>query len=136
MSSPFSQTFRFYSPTDPSDGDLLARNADRIALVSADAQTKEDLLSALAEELEFPSHFGRNWDALNDCLRDLSWLSDRRVVIVHEALPLADSPREAAMYLQLLEDACSSWTEDEQHLLSAYFPNSDAERVRTLLERD
>lgn len=32
------------------------------------------VLAAIAEALSFPSYFGRNLDALHDCLMDLSWL--------------------------------------------------------------
>lgn len=35
------------------------------------AQTKAEVLAALGESLAFPGHFGRNLDALNDCLRDV-----------------------------------------------------------------
>jgi hypothetical protein len=34
---------------------------------------KEELLDNIAAALAFPSWFGRNWDALEDCLTDLSW---------------------------------------------------------------
>lgn len=34
----------------------------------------EDLFSALGKNFAFPSYFGNNWDALDECLRDLSWL--------------------------------------------------------------
>ncbi|MBN1425603.1 barstar family protein, partial [Candidatus Fermentibacteria bacterium] len=37
------------------------------------ANTGADLLAAFAAALHFPSYFGRNWDALYDCLADLSW---------------------------------------------------------------
>ncbi|HEX6756066.1 MAG TPA: barstar family protein [Mycobacteriales bacterium] len=37
-------------------------------------RTKRELLDAIAEALEFPGWTGRNWDALADALRDLSWL--------------------------------------------------------------
>lgn len=30
-------------------------------------------MRALADALEFPEYFGRNWDAVEDCIRDLSW---------------------------------------------------------------
>jgi RNAse (barnase) inhibitor barstar len=34
-------------------------------------QTKAEFLAAIGEALAFPGHYGRNLDALNDCLRDL-----------------------------------------------------------------
>jgi RNAse (barnase) inhibitor barstar len=34
-------------------------------------QSRDEFLTALGETLSFPEHFGRNLDALNDCLRDL-----------------------------------------------------------------
>jgi RNAse (barnase) inhibitor barstar len=34
---------------------------------------KKDLLQRIAAALEFPQWFGGNWDALFDCLADLSW---------------------------------------------------------------
>src|SRR2546423_736593 len=36
--------------------------------------TKTALLDEIASALAFPEWFGRNWDALDDCLGDLSWL--------------------------------------------------------------
>ena len=49
---------------------------------------KRDLLDRFAAALRFPSWFGYNWDAMHDCLTDLSWLpaSAYRVVLSHPAL--------------------------------------------------
>jgi RNAse (barnase) inhibitor barstar len=41
----------------------------------ANASDKKDFLSHVAKALSFPKWFGGNWDALNDCLTDLDWLS-------------------------------------------------------------
>lgn len=35
-------------------------------------RTKEDLLRALANALGFPDYFGNNWDAFEECLRDVN----------------------------------------------------------------
>jgi|SRR6516225_5216366 RNAse (barnase) inhibitor barstar len=35
---------------------------------------KKGFLGHVAKALSFPAWFGGNWDALNDCLTDLSWL--------------------------------------------------------------
>lgn len=37
------------------------------------AGTKAALLDAFSAALAFPAWFGGNWDALEDCLADLSW---------------------------------------------------------------
>lgn len=39
------------------------------------------LLARLAHGLSFPDYFGANWDALIDCLSDLSWSNAPDVVI-------------------------------------------------------
>jgi RNAse (barnase) inhibitor barstar len=50
-------------------------------------RTRDDLLRGLADAMQFPDHFGMNWDAVIDCLRDLA---DRHpaegyVLFVHAA---------------------------------------------------
>jgi barstar (barnase inhibitor) len=65
--------------------------------------TREDLFRTLEQGLKFPDYFGNNWDALIDCLSDLSWLEAAEVVIAHEGLP--SLPRgELRLYLTCLQD--------------------------------
>ena len=40
-----------------------------------------DLLDALAQAMQFPEYFERNWDALDECLRDMSWLPAKGYVL-------------------------------------------------------
>ena len=35
-------------------------------------ESKKEVLGAIGAALDFPEHYGRNFDALRDCLRDLS----------------------------------------------------------------
>jgi hypothetical protein len=48
----------------------------------ATVRSKSELLASLARALEFPDWFGGNWDALQDCLGDLSWRPAPGYVIV------------------------------------------------------
>jgi RNAse (barnase) inhibitor barstar len=69
---------------------------------------KQDLLRHIAAELKFPDYFGFNWDALDECLADLSWLQAREVYMWHEDIPLSDEPAEARRYIQVLRECCMS----------------------------
>ncbi|GAA4405956.1 barstar family protein [Tsukamurella soli] len=71
-------------------------------------RTKAALLDELAAALQFPLHFGGNWDALADCLGDLDWIraSGTVVLAVAEAEQvLADQPAELATLASVLADA-------------------------------
>ena len=55
----------------------------------ADATTKQQVLAIIAEAFHFPRHFGKNFDALRDCLTDLAYKSGAQpgFVVVLEQLP-------------------------------------------------
>jgi len=50
---------------------LMGYGVYRIDL--AEIADKADLMGHLQEVMDFPEWFGRNWDALEDCLTDMSW---------------------------------------------------------------
>lgn len=55
--------------------------------------TKAAALDAIAAALSFPDWFGRNLDALHDCLTDLSWLPAGEHLLIwqhHDRLRMAD----------------------------------------------
>ena len=70
-------------------------------------RTKAELLAAFAGALGFPDWVGRNWDALADALRDLSWLpAGPRVVVWAGAGELRSvQPGSYATALDVLREA-------------------------------
>jgi RNAse (barnase) inhibitor barstar len=80
-----------------------------------DAQSKQDVLEKIAESFLFPAHFGKNLDALFDCMTDLVNRAGSQpgFVVVLEQLP--DNPkfdREAReQLLDVFRDAADFWAE-------------------------
>ena len=74
-------------------------------------RTKRALLDELARALGFPAHFGRTWDALEDCLTDLGWLpgAGYRLVVLAADRLLTRDPAGYATVVALLEDVGRAW---------------------------
>jgi RNAse (barnase) inhibitor barstar len=91
-------------PTSPPG--FVARTLD-----GGRCRTKRTLLDEMARVLAFPSHFGRSWDALEDCLTDLTWLpgTGYRLDIGRADRLLARHPRDYATLIALLEDVGRAW---------------------------
>lgn len=104
-----------------------------IANVQAGIASVDELYDVLSEELHLPNYFGRNWNALDEVLGDLSWLAPRRVVIVHADLP--DLPAEdLRVYLDVLRTAVNEWTpRPGAHELVVAFPEVEELEIRRLL---
>lgn len=74
------------------------------------AQTKAEFLAAVGETLAFPEHYGRNYDALTDCLREVATEPDSGVVLLWDGWgPFAfEDASSFALARQVLEDRTSS----------------------------
>ena len=81
----------------------------------AQAQSKQDVLEQIATDFTFPVHFGKNLDALYDCMTDLVHKAGQQpgFVVVLEQIP--DNPRfdrEAReQLLEVFRDAAEFWGE-------------------------
>ena len=76
------------------------------------ALTRTTFLSRIAEALEFPDWFGRNWDAFFDCLADLSWLpaGGHVLVLLNAAEMRAHAPETLDTAMLIMRDAASVWS--------------------------
>ncbi|NMF90392.1 barstar family protein [Aromatoleum petrolei] len=77
----------------------------------SDCRDKAEFLRRVAAALRFPDWFGHNWDALADCVSDMSWWPDEGHVLILEH---ADGFRIAAERdfleaLEILGEAAGDW---------------------------
>ncbi|KRG65997.1 barnase inhibitor [Stenotrophomonas humi] len=76
---------------------------------------KRTLLMRIGTQLDFPPGWGRNWDALSDALRDLSWLpANGYALLFNDADDLRQrSSGDFDTLLDILSEATARWTEDK-----------------------
>jgi RNAse (barnase) inhibitor barstar len=81
----------------------------------AQAQSKQDVLDLIASQYTFPSHFGKNFDALYDCLTDTVNKSGPQTgfIVVLEHIPAhAKFDKEAReQLLDIFRDAADYWSD-------------------------
>jgi RNAse (barnase) inhibitor barstar len=86
--------FFFDEPETEADG-------AKCVVVPAGIKSKPQLLSFLSKAIPLPDYFGKNWDALEECLADLK-PSDGEIILSHQDIPMAGSATEQKIYLEIL----------------------------------
>ncbi len=83
---------------------------EAIAVAGKHLTGKSAMLKAIAKALAFPDYFGHNWDALEECLTDLSWHQGAVALSIDEAgMPEQKAPEDWATMLDILADAACYW---------------------------
>jgi RNAse (barnase) inhibitor barstar len=81
----------------------------------AAAQSKQDVLDLIAAQYTFPAHFGKNFDALYDCLTDTVHKAGPQTgfIVVLEHIPAhAKFDKEAReQLLDIFRDAADYWSD-------------------------
>ena len=85
--------------------------------------SKEELLEVYNKNFKFP-YFGYNWDALYDCLCDLSWIEEENIIIAHSTIKMSDHSLRK-IYLKILNDVLISWKDDENKKITVFFMEED-----------
>ena len=85
----------------------------------AGATGKDALLARIAQALAFPQWFGGNWDALEDCLTDLSWSKAAGHVLLVEAA--AELPAdERGILIDILTSVAAYWAERKRPFFAVF----------------
>ena len=94
-------------------GPPVSRQSDLsfIEIKGRHCQTKSSLLKHFAQQLRFPDYFGHNWDAFEECIRDLKWLPARGyvIVIVEADKLLSRSKTDLQTFVDIMNSAGEDW---------------------------
>ena len=75
---------------------------------------KATLLARFAAAFHFPDWFGHNWDALSDCLTDLSWLPARhyRIELAQPQALRTAASETLDTALEILGEVAEFWADE------------------------
>ena len=86
---------------------------DTVAYIDGVRLTSKDgMLDAFAEALAFPEYFGRNWDALEECLHDATLPAG--LCIDRAGIPESADPDSWEILLDILAASAEDWQAVEQ----------------------
>ncbi len=113
-----------FADRPPADAAFVGRMPRGVGLEST-------LVDSIAISLRFPDYFGQNWDAVDECLCDLSWLPTGKVALLHFEVP---SVAEGVlhMYLDVLDNAVKHWQTGSRDFVVVFPPDSAASLGRLL----
>jgi len=79
-----------------------------------DVEDKQAFLNAAGQALAFPPYYGRNWDAFEEMVRDLSWIKAAGYVILYDEVYRfpAYHEDEWQIALSIFKDACKHWHQE------------------------
>lgn len=129
---------REFPPTALADLQAAAANLGYpfAHLYLAQARDTEELHAALALALKLPEWYGHNWDALADCLCDLSWKPAPGYLIFvegHDALRAAH-PDDFDTLIEIFAEAADYWREEDVPFWTLLAPPADGTRFLPCLE--
>jgi RNAse (barnase) inhibitor barstar len=111
--------FKYLSEQKLYDFSNLNNSVIYIAYIK-EVKDEDELFDDLSISLKFPDYFGVNWDAVYDCLRDFSWISQRKIVLIHRNIDV--NVNFLSTYIEVLYCAIQSWKENEEHEFEVVFP--------------
>jgi len=92
--------------------------------------TEDGLYGEFGAALQFPYYFGENWDALEDCLTDLSWRQAQGHVLVFEGFQSLPADNVGVL-IDVLASAAEFWAGEGKPFFAVFI---DPARVLVLAD--
>ncbi|MFC4274578.1 barstar family protein [Achromobacter aloeverae] len=99
------------------------------ATLPVGVESSEELIEVLKKILLFPAYCGSNWNAIDECMGDFSWIEQCQISLIHPVIPKVPA-LELKIYIEILYSRVESWRYDDDHKFIVIFNNKD----RTIVE--
>lgn len=75
-------------------------------------QTQQALFDEVAAAFQFPDYFGENWNALDECLSDLSWIRAAGYVLLirDSSYVLSQEKIQFSTFISVLANVAKQWS--------------------------
>lgn len=84
----------------------------RVLLPGEELASPDQLFALCQTAFSFPEYYGRNWDALDECLNDLEWLGASGYLIwIDQAERIALAEPDFTSFINILERTAREWSQ-------------------------
>jgi RNAse (barnase) inhibitor barstar len=106
-----SGVYRAPAHVDSVRKDAAAAGLTWLDMPLAAVTDKQQFLALCAKQMKLPPHFGDNWDALSDCVRDFAWLKAKGYVLhlTNGEKFAKAAPDDYETALAVLSEAAAYW---------------------------
>ncbi|WP_282795842.1 barstar family protein [Streptomyces sp. CC224B] len=127
-SPPWAHVIPSDAPTSPKEALPPSGSIFVARMQGQDMLDADGVFTQFYEHLRLPDYFGWNWDALNDCLSDLHWITARRYLLIVDDSEylLSQSPDERPILLRILLKSAEHWARKPD------FPGQPKSVLRTI----
>lgn len=87
-------------------------------------KSKLDLFNEFRTVFQFPDYFNNNWDSLEECLNDLSWMKEKGyVIVISSALEILDKNHgcDFETLIDILINSTYEWNKRKKVLFHVIF---------------
>lgn len=133
-------TLNFQFADNPAE---LKKENSFIATIPINIKSKSQLLDVYSDKFKLPDYFGRNWDALDEVLKDFYWIGQKIIIIFHEGIPSGLNEKDLKIYLDILTDAVQVWRDSPRegfkppqimHELIVVFPSKCKKEIEKIIK--
>lgn len=71
---------------------------------------KQDVFQEFKDVFKIPSYFGYNWDALDECLNDLDWITaDKYILIIKDFNNVKAQKKDIKLLIDIMLSVINEW---------------------------